>query len=101
MATGPPATTPENHSEDEPASSAYKPLDAEDEVNEARRIAARWDEIAREAHRVKFENLEKHSAEGTSNRLVMALTAKDAPFWRVRVRVSQVLILCSFYILKG
>ena len=62
MATGPPVTTPENYSEDEPASSAYKPLDIEDEVNEARCIAACWDEIAREAHRVKFKNLEKHSA---------------------------------------
>ena len=99
MATGLPATTPENYSEDEPASSVYEPLDAEDEANEARCIAAHWDEIAREP--VKFKKLEKHSAEGTSNRLVMALTAKDAPFWRVRVRVSHVLILRSFCILKG
>ena len=81
MATGLPATTPENYSEDEPASSVYKPLDAEDEANEARCIAAHWDKIAREPHPVKFKKLEKHSAKGTSNKLVIALTAKDAPFW--------------------
>jgi hypothetical protein len=61
-------------------------LEAVAEAQEAERIAARWDEKARQNAKFTYES---HDGENFLNRMSLALTVHDAPMWRVRVRVSS------------
>jgi len=61
-------------------------LEAVAAAEEAERIAARWDEKARQKAKFTYES---QDGEDFLNRMSLAFTVHDAPMWRVRVRVSN------------
>jgi hypothetical protein len=60
-------------------------LDAELAAEDARHIAAHWDERARQQNKVISGRMEKRDVFDNTS---LAMTIEDSPLWRVRVRVS-------------
>lgn len=75
-------------------------LEVEIEAEESRRIAARFDQQARQRNMRTDKNQDNHETGGSEDifeQLSLAMTVHDAPLWRVRVRVSHCYLnLCNW-----